>query len=136
MDRNDVDRAVDRARLLFNTGLVLDAAAWWLAGWMCVMGAALIAVKVAGLLTWIQPWHVLVTCVPVLAAAGAVALRRRYGRKDAAAWLDLKGECGGAVIAGAGSSAPRIAPAVRPLPLLKRTALPAVLLAAIEGKQN
>ncbi|MBW2260659.1 MAG: hypothetical protein JRG91_01700 [Deltaproteobacteria bacterium] len=130
MGRSNVDRAVDRARLLFNTGLVLDASAWGLAGWMCVMGVALIAVKVAGVLTWIQPWHVLVTSVPVLVGAGVVALRRRYGRDDAAAWLDLKGECGGAVIAGSDSNAPRVAPAVRPLPLLRRLVLPAVLLAA------
>lgn len=130
MGRSNVDRAVDRARRLFNTGLALDAGAWGLAGWMCVAGVALIVVKVAGLLTWIQPWHVLATCVPVLVVAGAAALRRSYSRADAAAWLDLKGECGGAVIAGTGSSAPRVAPAVRPLPLLRRLVLPAVLLAA------
>jgi hypothetical protein len=115
---------------MFNTGLVLDASAWGLAGWMVLVGVALIVVKVAGLFMWIQPWHVLLTAVPVLAVATAQALRRSYGRAEVAAWLDLKGECGGAVIAGAGSSAPKVAPAVRPLPLLKRLVLPAVLLAA------
>ncbi len=130
MGRSNVDRAVDRARLLFNTGLVLDAGAWGLAGWMCAMGVVIIAVKVAGVLTWIQPWNVLVTSLPVLVVAGAAALRRRYHRSEVAAWLDLKGECGGTVIAGTGSTAPRVSPAVRPLPLLRRLVLPAVLLAA------
>lgn len=130
MGHTGVDRAIGRARLMFNAGLVLDAGAWGLAGWMVAAGVALVAVKVAGLLTWLQWWHVLVTGVPVVVVAGAIALRRRYGRDEAAAWLDLKGECGGTVIAGAGTRVPRVEPAVRALPLLRRLVLPAVLLAA------
>lgn len=135
MSTTDIGRSVDRARFVFNLGLGLNIGSWCLAGWMAAAGALVLVVKVAGVLTWLEPWHVLATGVPFVVAAAIAAFVRRYDRQSVAAWLDLKGECGGAVISsvereGVAGEAPAIRPGVRALPIVRRTALPAVLLAA------
>jgi hypothetical protein len=135
MSKTDIGRSVDRARRVFNLGLGLHIGSWCLAGWMAAAGALVLVVKVAGVLTWLEPWHVLMTGVPFAAAAAIAAFVRRYDHSTVAAWLDLKGECGGAVISsverdGVTGEPPAIRPGVRGLPIVKRTVLPAVLLAA------
>lgn len=99
----EAQELIDESRLMFNVGLCLSSVTRFSAVWLYLAAGALLALKVIlsdsslGGVPWIL-W-IGGTGLPVLAAALIVALRRRYSRLDAAAWLDLHREGGGALIA-------------------------------------
>jgi hypothetical protein len=135
VSRRDVSRTIGATRARFNAAVVLDTVTRWTAAWMVAAAVCVLALKVSGGLLGIQPWHVLATGAAVLAAAVAVAARRRYDEDAVAALLDLKGRHGGRVIAAAGGrgAAPPdvgVSASIRILPLAGRVAVPLVLVAA------
>ncbi len=127
-------RAIALTRWWFNLALVADLATRWLAAWMVAAAVGVLALKVSGGLWEIRPWHILATGLPVLAAAALRAYLQRYDAATAAAWLDLKGFCGGRVIdaasRGAAVEPPAVKARVRVLPLAARLVIPAVLVVA------
>lgn len=118
-------KRVSTSRLLFNTGLFVVYFGRGLAFWLYLIFGTLLALKITlpktGVAVPLLSFWLAFSFLPILLFVLFFTYKGRYSRLDAAAWLDLRSQGGGAIIAAveeSPSETQSATPAMRVRPVL------------------